>query len=196
MATLSDKSEGINILDSGVLLNTTSFLESDDTPLENKQFLMLYLDEDIFLDEDDEVYATVKAALKLNIEVVNVHELDSALGACSFETFFTQTPAELIEPPYTLYKDIAVPLYFLPEYRRVSLRQLLMKVGAHEIGKNPTNSNTVHSAALLLRNSLRISSMRNLMSFNNRRKPISSNLGSGSGQGGSSNLGISVINEE
>ena len=114
---------------------------------------MLYFDEDIFLDEDDEVYATVRAALKMNIEVINVHELDSAMGACSFETFFTQTPSELIEPPYTLYRNIAVPHYSLSEYRKVSLRQLLMQLGTHEVGKEHTSTSTVHSAALLLRNS-------------------------------------------
>merc|ERR1740124_1432558 len=174
--TLSTQGDLINILDSAILHNTTSFLETDDISVDNKKFLVLYLDEDIFLDEDDEVYATVRAALKMNIEVINVHELDSAMGACSFETFFTQTPSELIEPPYTLYRDIAVPLYSLPEYRKVSLRQLLMKLGAHEVGKEHTSTSTVHSAALLLRNSFRISSVRNLKGHNRPKKSIGSKL--------------------
>lgn len=157
-STIPNQTEFINILDGGTLLDIDQTFE-DDNPTDKKQYLLLYLDEDIFLDEEEEVYEIVRKAILMSIEVVTVHEQDSALGACAFETFFGQTPAELIEPPFTLYKDIAVPLYPDPEYRKVSIRQLLMKFGAFEVGKVVQNT-SVATVSLLLKNSIRNASIR------------------------------------
>jgi len=157
-STIPKQSEYINILDGGSLLDIDETFE-EENPLDKKQYLLLYLDEDIFLDDDEEVYEIVRKAIMMNIDIVTVHEQDSALGACAFETFFGQTPSELIEPPFALYKDIAVPLFPDPEYRKVSIRQVLMKLGAVEVGTENTSS-AVHSAALLLKNSIRNASFR------------------------------------
>lgn len=157
-STIPKQREYIDILDGGSLLDIDETFE-EENPLDKKQYLLLYLDEDVFLDDDEEVYEIVRKAIMMNIEVVTVHEQDSALGACAFETFFGQTPSELIEPPFTLYKDIAVPLYPDPEYRKVSIRQLLIKLGAAEVGTENTGS-AVQSVTLLLKNSLRNASFR------------------------------------
>jgi len=179
-ALLPNQFKLINILDAACLADEDFKDNIEETSKdEKKRFLLLYLDEDVFLDADEEVYETVRMALKMNITVVNVHEQDPSLGACLFELFFTQTPEELIEPPYSLYKDIAVPLYPLPEYRRVSLRQLLICFGAHQSGK--ADAGIYHkyktSAGLLLSKSFRFSSRSNMNRYRggSSKKPSTMN---------------------
>ena len=40
------------------------------------------------------------------------------------------TPAELIDSPVNIFRDIAIPLYTRDEYRKISLRLILQKMGS------------------------------------------------------------------
>jgi len=111
-------------------------------------FLLLYLDEDVFQDEEDEVTNFVRDSVDIGIKIVSVHERDSSVGGCSFDVFFSQTPQDLIDAPYQIFKEIAVPLYALDTYRKVSLRQLLIRLGASEIYKTSSAATSVLSASV------------------------------------------------
>lgn len=91
--------------------------------------LLLYLNQDTFLDDGGAVTAIVKNAIDSKIEIILVHEKSKSKHGCPFSLFFTQTPSELLCEPYELFKDIAIPLYSTPEYRIVSLRQIICKLG-------------------------------------------------------------------
>lgn len=84
-----------------------------------KPFLILYLNEDTFLDAGGTVAAMVKRSINLKIPIAMVHEQDAAKGACPFRIFFDQTPKELIVAPYKLFAPMAVPLYPAAEHRKV-----------------------------------------------------------------------------
>jgi len=92
--------------------------------------MLLYLNKNIFLDSDGRVKDLVKEALDNGIKIVLAHEQDSEKGGCHFSGIITQTSQELLDQPYSLYKDIAIPLYALKEYRTLSLRLLFQKMGA------------------------------------------------------------------
>ena len=62
------------------------------------------------------------------VYLVLVHEQDTSKGGCKFEEFFKVTPQKLINEPYNLYRDIAVPLYSMEEYRNVSLQLIINKI--------------------------------------------------------------------
>jgi len=128
---LPQPDNSINILDAKLVLGEAS-KDSCTIMSGNAKYLLLYLDEDVFLDDDKEVSQLVRIALEMSVKVLTVHELDYTRGACEFGNFFSQTPEDLID---VLYKDIAVPLYPLPEYRRVSFRSLLTQMGAIKTGK-------------------------------------------------------------
>jgi len=150
-SNLPQKSSSINVLDAKLVLDEAS--RDFKTLLDgNTKYLLLYLDEDIFLDDDDEVSGLVRKALGLGIKILMIHELDFNRGACKFDIFFSQTPQDLIG---ALYKNIAVPLYPLSAYRQVSYRALLMHMGANKTGKQPSKNIFVASASLLLKTSLR-----------------------------------------
>mmetsp|Transcript_25854 Transcript_25854/g.32570 ORF Transcript_25854/g.32570 Transcript_25854/m.32570 type:complete len:110 (+) Transcript_25854:3-332(+) len=68
------------------------------------------------------------------ISLILVHEQDSLKGGCEFGDFFKVTPQKLIDEPYSLYRDIAIPLFSLKEYRDVSLKLILNKI----VGSDPT----------------------------------------------------------
>ena len=57
-------------------------------------------------------------------------------GGCDFDYFFENFPEELIKPPNNLFRDIAIPLYKTKEYRIVSLRQILCKMGGKAVSAN------------------------------------------------------------
>lgn len=89
--------------------------------------LLLYLNDRTFSDTESIVQQTVEFALKAKIKVVLVHEIDKDKGGCSFTSIWDQAPPELLNPPYKLYDEIAVPLYSLDVYRQASLRLLVKK---------------------------------------------------------------------
>jgi hypothetical protein len=97
-------------------------------------FMILYLNDQTFTGSS--VYiANLARALKAcitsdNVQLVLVSEKDASKGGCDFDLFFSQAPQDLLNPPYTLFKDIAIPLYRVDEYRIVSLRQIMSKMGA------------------------------------------------------------------
>jgi hypothetical protein len=91
--------------------------------------LLLYLNKDVFLDEGDTGKGIVQAAIDLKIDIVLVHEQDSQEGGCEFSQFFKQTPQVLIDNPYDLYHEMATPLHTRSEYRIVSLRKIVLRLG-------------------------------------------------------------------
>jgi len=147
---LPGSGDRLNICDAQLILDELS--KDFSTLLAGTVFFLLYLDENVFLDDEKKVSELVRMALGLGIKVLMVHELDYTRGACEFNTFFSQTPEDLIG---ALFKDIAVPLYPMHEYRQVSFRSLLAQMGANETGKLPPKRNIITSAALLITTSLR-----------------------------------------
>ena len=89
--------------------------------------LLLYLNEDFFDDDGEGILRqVVQSSLEdPSIKVVLVHEQDVESGGCPFSYFFGRVPQYLIDPPYEIFKDIAIPLYSTEEYRVVSIRQII-----------------------------------------------------------------------
>jgi len=99
-------------------------------PLE-RQVLLLYLNNDIFLDkEQSKTLEIVKMAKNKGICVILVHEQDIDKGGCPFSLIIEKTSTELLDPPFKLFREIAIPLYTRDEYRTISLRLILQKMGA------------------------------------------------------------------
>jgi hypothetical protein len=69
------------------------------------------------------------------IDIMLVHEQDSERGWCKFSQFFEQTPQILVDPPYQLYNEMAIPLHTRSEYRIVSLRKIITKMVEVELHK-------------------------------------------------------------
>ena len=93
--------------------------------------LLLYLNKELFsVDEggNGNLADIVQSAMELKIDIILVHENDTTRGGCPFSQFFDQTPQYLIDPPFELYRDLAIPLYTTPEYRAVSLRKIMDKI--------------------------------------------------------------------
>ena len=86
--------------------------------------------------------------MKREVKIVLVHEMDVMKGWCDFGAFFAECPNELIEPPISLFNEIAIPLYAKNEYRIVSLSTILLKMGA-------TKSSGRKASQLVLRKMLR-----------------------------------------
>merc|ERR1719491_1479316 len=72
---LPENDDSLNICDARLVLDEAS---KDYSLLlqGNTKYLLLYLDEDVFLDEDEEVSKLVRMALGMGIQVLKVHELD------------------------------------------------------------------------------------------------------------------------
>ena len=99
-------------------------------PLSGHVVFLLYLNDKTFLDAGGAVARLVQAAMDRRIAVAMVHEQDPACGGVPFRNFFQQTPQVLLQPPYTLFDTVAVPLYPAPAHRTVSLRLILTSMGA------------------------------------------------------------------
>jgi len=100
-------------------------------------FFLLYLNQDTFEDNDQDE-SNLTRIIKLCIadaktSIILVHEKDVSKGGCEFDEFFKHCPEELIKPPNNLFGDVAVPLYTTEEYRIVSLREILCKMGAESM---------------------------------------------------------------
>jgi len=125
---MEEASGNVSVSNIETVLHSSETFESEDV------VLLLYLNENTFLDTGAKVKELVKESLEQGINVVLVHEKDISKGGCEFDLLLSQTPQELQNPPYKLYKkDLAVPLYTLDAYRTVSLRLLLGKMK----GKSP-----------------------------------------------------------
>ena len=96
--------------------------------------MLVYLNSHTFSgnDQDTKELAEILkiCLLDKNIHVVLVHEKDVSKGGCDFGEFFKEAPRSLINAPYYIFKDIAIPLYKTKEYRIISLTQILIKMGA------------------------------------------------------------------
>jgi hypothetical protein len=99
-------------------------------------FFLLYLNRYTFEQGDNdqdqnELTSIIQSCIDdPNITIVLIHEKDLSRGGCEFADFFVKAPEELMKPPNCLFRNIAIPLYALREYRTVSLRQILCKMGA------------------------------------------------------------------
>ena len=48
-----------------------------------------------------------------SVQFVLVQDKDLSKGSCDFGCYFSQAPQELINPPFTIFRDIAIPLYMV-----------------------------------------------------------------------------------
>jgi len=97
----------------------------------NERVMMLYLNDKVFSDENNQLQYFVKLSIDAGIPIILVHEKDTSKGGRPFGTIITQTPDDLKGEPYNLYSDdIAISLYSVKEYQKVSLRQILNNIGA------------------------------------------------------------------
>ena len=94
---------------------------------DTKKVLLFYINENIFK-YDENVYGSLKYALEENIDIVMVNEQDLKKGACEFSCTIRRTPPDLVVSG--LYNNLAVPLYELDVYRKISIRQVLLAMGA------------------------------------------------------------------
>ncbi len=108
-------------------------------PKDRPTFFLLYLNKNTFqhkIDEDrNNCIKMIKNCLASGIKIVLVQEKDPSKGGCDFDVFLSQAPKEIIKPPISLFNQIAIPLYTRKDYRKVSLKQILCKVGAISSGK-------------------------------------------------------------
>lgn len=136
---LDNRSRGaINICDAEAFFSQgwSSFEQSDLEVSENpKVVFLLYLNKNTFVNggnpvDNQALSNIVKRVKESGIKIVLAHE--QKYGRCSFSWFFKETPQELVDPPYNIYRDIATPLYDQIDYRTVSLKTILLNMGAKE----------------------------------------------------------------
>merc|ERR1712008_372205 len=78
---------------------------------------------------------SVKLSIDTGLPIILVHEKDTSKGGCPFETIITQTHDDLKGALYNLYSgDMAIGLYSIREYQKVSKRQILNNIGAKLTG--------------------------------------------------------------
>ena len=90
------------------------------------EVLLLYLNKDVFKDPDGEVSELLELSLKKGMVPVLVFEQDAGEGKCDFSLLYSQTSDELLA--LGLFNELAIPLYTIPEYRKVSLYLLMQKM--------------------------------------------------------------------
>ena len=136
---LDNKSRGsINICDVEAFFSQgwSSFEESDlEVSEKPKVVFLLYLNKNTFVNggnpvDNQALSNIVKRVKESGIRIVLAHEQVAEYGGCLFSWFFKETPQELIDPPYEIYRDIATPLYGQIDYRTVSLKTILLNMGA------------------------------------------------------------------
>jgi len=115
-----------------------SLVEEEDSSVEldnvhpsiERQVLLLYLNNGISLDKEGKTLEIVKMANNKGIYIILVHEQDIDKGGCPFSLIIEKTSTELLDPPFKLFREIAIPLYRRDEYRTISLRLVLQRMGA------------------------------------------------------------------
>ncbi len=110
-------------------------------------FLLLYLNEYTFTGDDEDEKSKLISIIRSCIEhpdinILLLHEQDSAKGGCSLDSFYQEGPQELINHPYNLFQQCPIKLYSSAEFRILSLRSVLSAIS--NIGD--TNSGTKNSA--------------------------------------------------
>jgi hypothetical protein len=99
-----------------------------------KAVFLLYLNNNTF-QENEEGHLVKNLLLRSfdkNIRIITVQEQDPLKGGRSFEFILKMTPDILKLPPYELYNDITVPLHESKDFRLISLRSILTKIGARQ----------------------------------------------------------------
>jgi len=84
--------------------------------------LLFYINDNTF--KNNSVHTILQCALNEDIDIVMVQEIDLKKGACDFSHTIRQTPSDLVVNG--LYDNLAIPLYEQDEYRKISLRQILL----------------------------------------------------------------------
>ena len=96
--------------------------------LEARYFLLL-LNRSIFQDEHGEELAReVRAALHSGAALLLVHEVDEERDGCDFDTFFSITPADLLDSG--IFNQMASALHAGTEHRLLSLAVVAQQLGA------------------------------------------------------------------
>lgn len=101
-----------------------------------KCFFLLYLNKYTFTvgnhttTETEELLSVLKKCVKNNVKVILVHEQDGSKGSCDFDQILKYVPEELLIGPMNIFQDLAVPLYPDIDYREVSFKKILGKLGA------------------------------------------------------------------
>ena len=111
--------------------------------LENPAFFLLYLNQYTFggnEEEKAELTMVIQACIdNSNINLILVNEQDVLKGGCKFDEFFKVTPQKLINEPHSLYKEMAIPLHSMKEYRDVSLNLIINKIAASDSNLSLSN---------------------------------------------------------
>ena len=107
------------------------------TQQETDKVMILYLNQDIFANDADELTDVLKHAIDEGIEtIILLRELDPEREECDFDYFFYQTPTELLEEPYNIFsRSIAAPLHGYDDYRELVLKRVLCKLVAEEVSE-------------------------------------------------------------
>ena len=125
----------ISIHDAEEVLGEVSVLRENGVLLTDNlnAAMLLYLNTSTFQDEHAKVSQLVQSAMDSKVPLVLVHEQDTSKGGCPFRCFFDSTPKTLLKPPYKLFDTVATPLFPTTEHRLISLRHILVSMGATAI---------------------------------------------------------------
>ena len=162
IVTLSKSSEDNSIQKSevGVSSSLVSFTKPSSIC---KTFMLLYLDKYTFADNQDDDLEELVSVLQTcmddpDIGLILVHEQDTRKDGCEFGVFFQQSlPDDFIknkDSPHYLFNDVAIPLYSQPEYRKVSLMEILKTMGGEPkiVESNFFNGKVKHQLQLIKKN--------------------------------------------
>ena len=95
----------------------------------NVTHFLLYLNSNTFKDGNPELTAQVRHALKAEMDFCLIHETDPARGGVPFYSFFTSTPADIVEAG--LYRRfLSTPWHQGTGYKTVSIKLALTALGA------------------------------------------------------------------
>ena len=111
--------------------------------------LLLYLNQATFSNDENKLLDIAKAAKDQGIDIILVHEQDAAKSGCPFNSIIENTPSELMDPPFPIFKDIAIPLHRRDEYRKISMRLILQKIGAVHVKESSCFMTRKHKYTLL-----------------------------------------------
>jgi len=99
-------------------------------PIGRGQVLLLYLNNATSFNKESKLLEIVKMAKNKGTSIILVHEQDIGKGGCPFSLVIEKTSTELLDPPFKIFREIAIPLYTRDEYRTISLRLVLRRMGA------------------------------------------------------------------
>jgi len=89
---------------------------------DSKEFFLLYLNYETFMDEGDTLSKVMKEVMEKSIKIILVYDGDSEVP---LDFYLEQIPNDLMNKPYELHNHITVPLFFTEHHRCTSLQQIL-----------------------------------------------------------------------